>query len=180
LTRDLVLQALAGDTAHDVAEHLHQAPIGIPGETLVVGALGQAGDRLVVEAEVQHRVQHPGHRLPRAGADRYQQRVLGIAQPLAGVFLEPRERLVDLLGEPSGSDASSVHVLNAGRGGNRKPAGHSFGTQHMRHLGDPRALAAEQLPQLPRALAEIVGPLGGNALDGGHQIVIPCVMLRPA
>ena len=34
---DLVLEALALDAAHDVAEHLHEAPVGVPGEALVVG-----------------------------------------------------------------------------------------------------------------------------------------------
>ena len=87
---------------HDVAEHLHEAPVGVPGEALVAGRAREALDRLVVEAEVEDRVEHPRHRLARAGAHGDQQRVVGVAEPLAGLLLEPRERLGDLLGQPLG------------------------------------------------------------------------------
>ena len=54
--------------------------------------------------EVEDRVHHPRHRLARAGAHRDEQRVVGVAEPLAGLLLEPRERLVDLLARgPSGN-----------------------------------------------------------------------------
>jgi Trehalose synthase, N-terminal domain len=76
---------------------------------------------------------------------------------------------VVILHDPQTAGLVGAVSKHAGRGGNREPAGHSFATQHPRHLGDPRALAAEQFAQLPQALTEIVGPLGGNALDGGHS-----------
>ena len=44
------LEPLALDAAHDVAEHLHEPPVGVPAEALVRGPRDQALDRLVVEA----------------------------------------------------------------------------------------------------------------------------------
>ena len=40
-----------------------------------------------------------------------------------------------------------------------KPGGHPVGTQDARHLGDVRALAAEQVAHVARALGEVVDPL---------------------
>ena len=91
----------------DVAEHLHEAPVGVPGEALVLGRAREALDRGVVEAEVEDGVEHPGHRLARAGADGDQQRVLVVAEPLAGVLLQALERLRDLSAIPSGSSLAA-------------------------------------------------------------------------
>ena len=64
--------------AHDdVAVHLDEPAVAIPGEALVVGGLDQRQHGLVVQAEVQNRVHHAGHRVARAGADRDQQRHRG-------------------------------------------------------------------------------------------------------
>ena len=81
LLLDQVLVALAGDVAADVPEHLREAPVGVPGEALVVRGPGEALDGLVVEAQVQDRVEHPGHRLARAAAHGHEQRVSRVAQP---------------------------------------------------------------------------------------------------
>src|SRR5262249_42166793 len=67
---DQLLVALAGDPAADVAEHLGEAAVGIPGEALVAGGGGEALDGDVREAEVEDGVEHPRHRLASAGADR--------------------------------------------------------------------------------------------------------------
>ena len=103
---DLGFEALAGDAAHDVAEHLHEASVAVPGEALVARARGEALHRAVVEAEVQDRVEHPRHRLPRARAHGDEQRVVRIAELLAGGGLEAGERVVDLLVEPVGQLAA--------------------------------------------------------------------------
>ena len=39
-----VLEARAVDAEHDSAEHLQEAPVGIPSKTLVAGQRRQAGD----------------------------------------------------------------------------------------------------------------------------------------
>ena len=69
---------------HDVAEHLHEAAVGVPGEALVAGRLREPLDRVVVQAEVEDGVHHARHRLAGAGAHRHEQRVLRVAEALAG------------------------------------------------------------------------------------------------
>ena len=156
---DLVLELLALDAAHDVAEHLHEAPVGVPREALVVGLLGQPLHRLVVEPEVQDGVEHARHRLARARAHRHEQRVVGVAEPLARVLLEPLQRLVDLLLQALGKGVLA-HVGHARLGGDREPARHPVGPEDARHLRDVGALASQQLAHVPRALGELVDPFG--------------------
>ena len=118
--RDRLLVALAGDAAHDVAEHLHQPAVGVAGEALVAGALGEALDRFVAEAEVEDRVEHAGHRDASARAHRDQQRVLRVAEPLAGAGLERRQGRIHLSVEP-GRHLPRLHELDAGLGRDREP-----------------------------------------------------------
>ncbi len=59
--RQVLLEYLALDVEHHVAEHRDEASVAIPGEARVAGAGGQALDRLVVETEVEHGLHHAGH-----------------------------------------------------------------------------------------------------------------------
>ena len=56
------VEDLAVDVEHDAPVHRDEATVGVVGEALVVGLLGQTLDRVVVEAEVEDGVHHPGHR----------------------------------------------------------------------------------------------------------------------
>src|SRR4029077_3578555 len=56
------LEPLALDVLDGLAEHLDEATPRVEREPLVVGELGQAATRLVVEAEVENCVHHPRHR----------------------------------------------------------------------------------------------------------------------
>ncbi len=165
------LEALAGDVEHDVAVHLHEAPVGVPGEALVARARRQTLHRLVVEPEVEDGVEHARHRLARTGAHRDEQRVLGIAQPLAGVLLQARQRLGDLLGEAVRQVAIGAHVGDAGLGRDREARRDAVGAQHPRHLGHVGALAAEQVAHVPRPLGEVVDPL--RRRGGAHAVRDP-------
>ena len=68
--RDLTLEPLGRDAVDDVREHLHEAPVRVPGEALVTGHAREAEDRLVGQSQVQDGVHHAWHRLARARADR--------------------------------------------------------------------------------------------------------------
>jgi hypothetical protein len=155
---DRLLEGLAGHPAGDVAEHLHEAPVGVPREAVVLRLLGEPLDRLVVEAEVEHGVEHPGHRLARARAHGDQQRVVRVAEPLARLLLEPGERLGHLIGHALWLLLVALHVGDAGLRGDREPRGHPLGAEHPRHLGDVRALAAEQVPHVAGPVGEVVDP----------------------
>ena len=100
-------KSLDGEPADDAAEHLQQPPVGVPGKARVVGALGEPPDRLVAEAEVEHRVEHPRHRDARSRADRDQQRILGVAEALLrGASRAARAPRRPRRSSPSGSSPS--------------------------------------------------------------------------
>ena len=84
---DLVL-ALRLEAEHDVAVHLHEAAVAVPGEALVAGLLDQALTVVVVQADVEDGVHHAGHRDAGAGAAGDEQRVLGVAELAAHDLLD--------------------------------------------------------------------------------------------
>ena len=82
-----VFEQVMIDAEHDVGVHLDKATIAVPGESRIARGGGQALDRLIVKAEIEHRVHHPRHRYPCARTYRDQQRVGSIAKILAhGLF----------------------------------------------------------------------------------------------
>ena len=169
---DRLLERLAVDPARDVAEHLEEAPVGVPREAIVVGRAREALDGGVVEAEVEDRVEHAGHRLAGAGADGDEQRVLVVAERLAGVLLQALERVGDLVGHAVGLFLVGLHVRDAGLGGDREAGRHPVGAEDAGHLRHVRALAAEQVAHVLRALGEVVHPLVVGHLPGslsGHR-----------
>ena len=174
-----VLQALARHAAHDVGEHLHEAPVGVPGEPFVAGGAGETFDRLIVEPEVEHRIEHPGHRLARPRAHRDEQRILDVAEAAAGAPSSCVERRVDLHLETVRILASAVHVRDARLGRDRESRRHPLGAEHACHLGDVGALASEQLAHLARAFAELI-----DVLVSGHsaslKAVVRYVRVNPA
>ena len=89
-------ERVLGNVEHDGAEHLNQAAIGVVGEARIVAALGQALDRLVVQAEVEDGVHHAGHGELCARAHADQQRIVGAAQLLPLQLFQAAKRLVHL------------------------------------------------------------------------------------
>ena len=130
---DQLLDLVAGHALGHVAEHLREAAVGVPGEALVVGGPRQRLHGVVVEPQVEDRVQHAGHGLPGAGANRHQQ----LAQRLAGLALQPLEGVGQV------RHLAALQVGDAGLGGDREPGRDPLGTQHAGHLGDVGALASE-------------------------------------
>ena len=135
---DGVLEVLAVDAEHGLAEHLDQPAVGVPGEPLAAGLLGQPLHRLVVEPDVEDRLHHAGHRELRAGAHRDQQRVVGLAEPLAHRLLQGREVRADLVAQ-LGRLVAAVEVDLARLGGDVKPGG----------TGSPRLVISARLAPLP-------------------------------
>ena len=76
---------LEGHRVHSLdhlGEHLHEPAARVPSDVHVAGAPGHALDRSLGQPEVEDGVQHAGHRYRRPGANREQQRVVGIAELL--------------------------------------------------------------------------------------------------
>src|SRR6202034_3530646 len=114
---DGVLEGLTLDVQYGLAEHLDQPAVGVPGEPLVAGLLGQALHRLVGQADVQHRLHHAGHGELRPGPHADQQRVRRVAQLAANRRLKLGQVLGDLSGQ-AGRDVTVLEVGPAGLGGN--------------------------------------------------------------
>ena len=95
LVDDLLKEALA--QLHDhVGVHLDEAAVAVVSEAGVVGLLGQTFHSLVVQAQVQDGVHHAGHGLTGAGTHRHQQRVLDVAELLAGLLFQDAHILEDV------------------------------------------------------------------------------------
>ena len=80
LGRQGVLESLRIDPHDHIAEHGDEPPVGVVGEARIAGPPSKSLDRFVVEPEVENGVHHARHGEHGAGADREEQRVLGIAQ----------------------------------------------------------------------------------------------------
>ena len=147
-----VLELRAVDVEDDLGEHLHEAAVRVVREARVVGLLGQAPDRHVVEPEVEDRVHHPRHRERRSRSHRHQQRVGGVAELLAHLRLERGERGGDLVHEAGRDLVVGGHVGPARVGADRESGRN--GETELGHLGEVGALAPQQELLLLGALLE--------------------------
>ena len=170
-----VLEGVAGHVHHDLAEHLDEAAVRVPGEApVVVGLLREPLHRAVVEPEVEDGVHHPRHRELRARPHGDEQRVVGVTEALAHRLLEAPEVLLDLV-HGAGWEIAVVEVREAGLGGRREAGRHR--EAHVGHLGEVRALASEEVLHVLVALGEVVDVLGHPRL---REIPIDAVSLRTA
>src|SRR5690606_21249839 len=103
--------------------------------------------------DVEDGLHHARHGELGAGAHRHQQRVLRVAQPLAHGGLHGRQVLGDLFGELGGLGAGG-EVGAARLGGDREPG--RYRQAEVGHLGEVRALTAEQVLLVLVALGEVV------------------------
>ena len=151
-----VLEGLALDAEHGLAEHLDQAPVGVPGEPVAAGLLGQAVDRLVGEPDVQDRLHHPGHRELGPGPHADQQRVARVAEPPAHGLLQLGQVLADL-GVQAVGDRALLQVLAARLGGDDEPGRNR--QAKIGHLSQVGPFAAQQILEVLVALGEVINEL---------------------
>ena len=153
---DRVLEVLAVDVEHGLAEHLDQPPVGVPGEPLVARLLGQAVDRLVRQADVQDGVHHAGHGELGAGPDADQQRVGGVAELAAHGPFQCVQVAADFIVKAVGGGALR-QVVAARLGRDREPGGH--GQAEIGHLGQVRALASQEVLEILVTFCEVIDEL---------------------
>ncbi len=79
------------DSHHRAPVHLDEPAVGVPGEPLVAGHLGQAEHGVVVQTDVEDRLHHARHGETRPGADGHQQRVVRLPQQPPGGGLQRRQ-----------------------------------------------------------------------------------------
>ena len=156
------LEVVMPEAEHDVRVHRDEAAIGIVGEARVARFARQRLDRLVVEAEIEHRVHHAGHGRAPARAHRHQERIAAVAESLAGDAADLDQRGVDLRTKVSGITFVVGVELRADRGRDGEARRHR--QAEIGHLGEPRALAAEEVAHagaaLGLAVAEAIDPFG--------------------
>ena len=161
-----LFEVVVAEAQHDVGIHGDEAAIAVEGEATVARQPGQALDRLVVQAQVQHRVHHARHRRARAGPHRHQQRVFDIAEGLADHALDLGQGGLDL-GVQIGRIGLVVGVIvGANLGGDGEARGNrQTQRRHFRQIG---ALAAEKVLHrrvaVGGASAEAVHPLSHHAV----------------
>ena len=152
------LEGVGRHVHHDLAEHLDEPAVGVAGEPHVAaGLFGQPLQRLLVEAQVQDGVHHAGHRELRSGADAHQQRVAGIAEPLAHGGLERLHVRLDLVRQAV-REPIGIEVGQARLGADREPVRDR--QAHVRHLGEVGPLATQQVLHVLVAFREVVDVLG--------------------
>ena len=158
------------DALDRLAEHLNEPAPGVEGKSLVLVTRSESACGLVVEAEVEDRVHHPGHRELGARANADEQRIAWIPEALVRLLLEVRQRSRDLAPEPGGQLALGGIERAACLGRDREAGRH--GHAGLGHLSRARALASEQVAHLVtgaartgRSIAEEIDPLVG----GGHH-----------
>ena len=155
-----LVEMFVGDAKCDLAEELNEAAIGVVGKTRVVGLLDQPLQRGLVEAQVENGVHHARHRHRRAGAHRYEQRVVAAAKALAGLILQRAHVAPDVVHQ-AGRQLVFLEVGKTRVGGDRKPGRHV--EPDLRHLAKVGALAAKEHLVLAVAFFEGVDVLlAGN------------------
>ena len=155
----LVLEHVLTDLQHDVPEHLDEAPVAVKCEAPVLRSGLQPLDGLVVQTQIQDGVHHAGHRELRARTHRDEQRILGRAERRVRRFLELLQVLFDLPIDGAGNLGLLLVVDRADLGGDREAGWHR--EPGVGHLGEARALPAEQILHVPVA----VGFAGAEEID---------------
>ena len=141
-----VLELLAVDAHHGLAEHLDEPASCIEREALVIGERGEALGGVLVEAEVEDGVHHARHRELGPGPNADEERVVRIPEALLGLSLEALERGQRLLPQARWELALVDEISAAGFGGDGEARG--YGHSCPCHLGGAGALAAEQVAHL--------------------------------
>ena len=156
-----LFEIVVAEAQHDVGVHGDEAAIAVEGEAAVAGQTRQPLNRLVVEAEVQHRVHHARHGRAGAGAHRDQQRIVDVAEGLADHALDLGQRGLHLRLQIGGIGLAVGVVPGADLGGDGEARRHRQAQRG--HLGQVGALAAEKILHrrvaVGGASAEAVNPL---------------------
>ena len=148
-----MLEVMTIDAQHDAAVHRDEPAVAVVGEALIVRAARQTLHARIVEAEVENGVHHSGHREFGTRTHRHQQWIFGVAEFATHLLFQRGDVCGDFFVEPLRPTAA--HVVAAGVGGDGEAVRHGQ-LEHRHHLGEVRALAAEQVFHAHRGLAVLV------------------------
>ncbi len=147
-----VFEVVFVDFHDDIGEHLDEATIRVVSKTRIVGQFREAFDGDVIQAEVQNRVHHSGHRNACAGANGNEERICVVAKGFADDFFSFMKRAEDLILDFLTDLFPVLIVLRASFGGD----GESRRNRHSdcSHVAKVCAFTAKQVFQSERALFE--------------------------
>ncbi len=151
---DQLLEVSLADLHDNVRIHLDEPAVGVIRKTRVVGLFRHDFDHFIIQTEVEDGVHHARHRSACARTDRNEQRVLEVAELLAGNLFEFGEVGVDFRLDLFVDLLTISIVLGACLGCDREP----LRDRHSKtcHLRQVRTLASEQLTHRAVALGEHV------------------------
>ena len=128
----------------DVAVHLDETAVAVPGETFVARFFGEDGDGLVVQTDVQNGIHHTRHRFAGARTAGDQKgKIFGIAELLAHRLFDGGQRGFDLIFEFRRILTAVVVEVGADFGRDREPGRN--GKTDLRHFSEVRAFAAKEI-----------------------------------
>ena len=142
------------DFHNHVREHGDETAIRVIREMRVVGQVRQTHNRHVRQAQIQNGIHHAGHGGTSAGADRNKERILVVAELLAGHLFGLRQSSINLLDDIVTNHLAVGIIPGAGFGGDGEALRH--GHTEIGHLSEVRALAAQQLTHVGVAFLEEV------------------------
>jgi hypothetical protein len=151
-----VLEVVAVNVEHGLAEHLDQPPVGVPREPLVARLLGEAVDRLIRQADVQDGVHHSRHRELGARPDADQEGVGRVAELAAHALFQCVQVAADFIVKAVGGGAVR-QVVAARVGRDREPRGHR--QAEIGHLGQVRALTSQEVLEILVTFCEVIDEL---------------------
>ncbi len=156
------LEQIVVDAEHHIGVHLDEAAIGVVGESAVGRAEREALDGRVVEAEIEHRIHHAGHRGAGARAHRDEQWIGDVAEARACDLANDLKRVVHHRLQRRRQLAArgvigGAHVRRDGEAWRHRQA-------EPRHLGEIGALAAKQI-------AVGTAPVGAVSTEGEDPFV---------
>ena len=155
------VEMLIVDAQRDLAEQLDETAVGIIGKARVGGQLDQPLQGRFVEPEIEYGIHHPRHGHRRTGTHRNQQRILGVAETLAGLLLQRRHMALEFLHQA----IRQLVGFEVGKAGVRRDRETGRNVQaDLRHFAQAGTLAAQQDLVLAVALFECV-----DIFFGGHD-----------
>ena len=141
---ELGVEDFAPHAQDDVAEHHDEAPVAVPREALVTRARRQSLDGRVVQAEIEDRLHHPGHRYAGARADRHEEGPFGVAESGVRGGLDPLEVFEGLLPQLLGPLVPGSVVVSPSL--RRHGESWRHGNAEVGHFRQFAAFATEQVP----------------------------------
>ena len=147
---------------HDACVHLVEAPVRVAGEGVIAAFPRERHFNLLVDAEIEHRLQHARHTDGSAGAYGEQERILGYAEAAPGLPFQNSDAGQKLVEQAAGQ-RSLCEVGTAGLGRHHERG--RDGQARVPHEGDAPRLAADEGTVWKRSAVERENPTA----DGTHR-----------